>query len=80
MLRGTIGLRPALRDGQLEAPVGLCPGCQGEVYHGERLTRWEGQWICPDCFEERVAHWLRAAPGEAARALGLDRRTAGEEW
>lgn len=79
MHTGTVGLRPALRDEQQERPVGLCPGCQGEVWRGEQLTAWEGRWLCPDCFEEGVADWLRGAPGQLARALGLDVRRAGEE-
>ena len=80
MIRGTVGLRPALRDEQLERPVGLCPGCGGEVYHGERMTGWEGRWLCPDCFEGEVTRWLRQAPGQLADALGLAVRVAEEGW
>jgi len=79
MHTGTVGLRPTLTDEQQDRPVGLCPGCQGEVWPGEMMTKWEGKWLCPDCFEWQVSAWLRSCPGQAARALGLDRREAGEE-
>ena len=82
MLRGTKGLRPALRDEQEEWPVCRCAGCGGEVYEGERLTAWEGVWVCPGCFADRVESWLNRTPNQLAAALGLDTRRAerGEEW
>lgn len=76
MHRGTKGLRPALRDEQEERPVCRCPGCGGEVYAGEWLTEWEGRFLCPDCFANRLESWLNLAPNEVAAALGLDRKRA----
>ena len=67
---------PALRDGQEEQPVCRCAGCGGEVYEGERLTRYEGVWVCPDCFADRLESWLNKAPNELAMALGLDTKRA----
>ena len=79
MHRGTAGLSQGLVDRQLEWPVGRCPHCRGEVYRGERLTQWEGGWICPDCFADRVESWLNRQPEGLALALGLDTCRAGGE-
>lgn len=71
-IRGTQGLKPALRDEQLEAPVCLCERCRGEVYCGEMLYKYEGRRICPDCFQEKIEHWVHVRPQQVAAALGVD--------
>ena len=71
-IRGTIGLQPALRDEQLDAPACLCQKCQGEVYRGEKLFKWHDRMVCADCFEFEVSTWLRVAPQEVAAALGVE--------
>ena len=62
-------IKPALRDEQQEPPAAWCDKCRQEVYHGEARYRWEGQWLCPDCF--RAA--LEAADlGQLALEMGLE--------
>ena len=72
MAIGTRGLRPPLRDVQQDAPFCLCERCQGEVYCGEKLYRWDGKRLCPDCFTGEVESWLHRAPEEVAYALGTE--------
>lgn len=74
MLRGTSGLRPALRDDQKALPVCLCSRCRGEVYPGESTFFWEGRWVCSDCFRVGVTVWLEEAAQETAQALGVETR------
>lgn len=71
-IRGTAGLKPALRDEQAHTPVCLCERCQGEVWCGEKLYKWEGRRLCPDCFQEKIEHWVHLRPQQVAAALNIE--------
>ena len=62
-------LKYPLRDTQQETPAAWCERCRQEVYSGETMYRWEGQWLCPECFRDAVNNadlWTLAAD------MGLD--------
>ncbi len=42
------------RDPQAAEPAAHCERCQGEVYSGETLYRWEGQMVCAGCLRREV--------------------------
>ena len=74
VIRGTSGLRPALRDSQEEVPVCLCRGCGGELYPGETSFFWDNCWVCVECFQRKAAAWMEEASVEAAQVLGVEMR------
>ena len=74
MIRGTSGLRPALRDSQNDTPVCLCGCCGGDLYPGETAFFWDGRWVCMECFQRKAAAWMEEAAEEAAQALGVEMR------
>lgn len=43
-----------LRDPQDALPAAWCDKCRQEIYHGETRYRWEGQWLCPECFRDAL--------------------------
>lgn len=43
-----------LRDVQREEPSCYCEKCRQEVYGGETMYLWEGQWMCPECFRDAL--------------------------
>ena len=43
-----------LRDEQCETAPAWCDKCRQEVYGGETMYLWEGQWICPECFRDAL--------------------------
>lgn len=58
-----------LRDFQRESPSCYCEKCRQEVYGGETMYLWEGQWMCPECF--RIA--LNLEPlDQLALELGIE--------
>ena len=28
--------------------------CGHSIYKGEKMYEWDGKWLCPDCFLEKV--------------------------
>ena len=62
----------ALRDAQDETPAAYCHRCGGEVWREEYRVRWDGKWICPDCFRAEVERMLDEEPEALADALQLD--------
>lgn len=61
-----------LRDLQEEAPAAACERCRGEVYSGETMYLWEGEWLCSDCFKAAVEAMLEGCPSQVALEMGLD--------
>lgn len=61
-----------LRDAQDETPAAYCHRCGGEVWQEEYRVRWNGRWICPDCFRAEVERMLDEEPEALADALRLD--------
>ena len=61
-----------LRDAQDETPAAYCHRCGGEVWWEEYRVRWNGKWICPDCFRAEVERMLDEEPKQLADALQLD--------
>lgn len=61
-----------LRDKQQDPPVAYCHQCGGEVWPGERLYRWEGRFICEDCFRSEVLSLLDTNPEQLALELDLE--------
>ena len=35
-------------------PIAYCDSCKQEVYRGERMYRFEGDKLCPECFRDIV--------------------------
>jgi len=68
----TAGLRPPLADPQADAPVCWCGHCNGEVYTGECVFRWEKQKLCADCFKNAVTAWLEESPLQVAGELSVE--------
>lgn len=53
-----------LRDFQRESHSCYCEKCRQEVYGGETMYLWEGQWMCPECFRDALNNtdlWTLAA-------------------
>ena len=65
-------LKYPLRDTQQETPAAWCERCRQEVYSGETMYRWEGQWLCPECFREAIE---RTSLAQLALELRLDTET-----
>lgn len=65
-------LQDPLRDKQQDQPAAYCHECGGEVYHGERLYRWEGSFICEDCFRAEIISMLDSHPEQLASELNLE--------
>lgn len=61
-------------DPQAVPPAGTCQRCRGEIYPGERVYRWEGRGLCPDCFKAVVSALLEASPALVAADLGVESR------
>ena len=61
-----------LRDAQDETPAAYCHRCGGEVWREEYRVRWDGRWICPDCFRAEVERMLDEEPKQLALDLNAD--------
>ena len=61
-----------LRDAQDETPAAYCYRCGGEVWQEEYRVRWDGRWICPDCFRAEVERMLDEEPKQLALDLNAD--------
>lgn len=59
-------------DRQTEPAAAYCDKCKQDVYHGEARYRWEGRWICPDCFKLAVENLLNEYPEQVAAEMGID--------
>ncbi len=47
----------------------ICDCCGQEVWEGETLYEWDGEWICPDCFKDKVSEY---SLDEIAKLIGSD--------
>lgn len=65
-------LKWSLYDSQTAHAAAYCDKCRQEVYHGEARYRWEGQWLCPECFREAID---RTSLAQLALELRLDTET-----
>lgn len=63
-----------MRDAQDERPAAVCERCQGEIYHGEDIYLWDGQWVCVDCLKALVTAMLDSHPSQVALDMMLDVR------
>lgn len=59
-------------DPQARAPVSICEQCKGEIWHDEPIFKWDGKWVCLDCFKAAVGALLEDDPVLLAYELQLE--------
>lgn len=59
-------------DVQQDPPAAYCDKCGQEVYHEEARYRWEGRWVCQECFKYAVESALSTYPEQIALEMGLE--------
>ena len=59
-------------DPQRSQPDGVCPGCGGELWRGDRVYEVDGRQLCRGCLRLWVLELLEVSPGLLALQLGAE--------
>lgn len=59
-------------DAQERSPVTICSSCKGEIWHNEPVFCWDGNWVCLDCFRDKVKSMLEDDPVLLAYEMQLE--------
>ena len=59
-------------DAQDRTPVTHCEKCKGEIWRDEPIFKWDGKWVCLDCFKAAVGAPLEDDPILLAYEMQLE--------